>query len=80
MSLKDADEEQVHIVIELKDMGKGKMPAEKRSFSKNARLLLCAKEEIVNNFKSKIFITKILEPTPEQKVFATPKQKRNEMN
>ena len=36
-------------------MGRGKMPVEKRSFLKNGRLFLRAREKIFNNFKSKIF-------------------------
>ena len=40
---KNADEEQRQRVNELKDMGKEKMPIEKRSFLKNAGLLLSAK-------------------------------------
>ena len=40
LSLKNADEGQIQITNELNDMGKCKMPVEKRSFLKNAGLIL----------------------------------------
>ena len=48
LSIKDADKEQIQIANELKDMGKSKMPGEKKSFLKNAGLLLNAREKILN--------------------------------
>ena len=71
MSLKDSHEEQIRITNELKDMVKGKMSVEKRSFLKNTGLLLSAREKIC--FKSKIFPTKNPEPKPEPTVFDTSK-------
>ena len=69
--MKDADEEQIQTASESKDMRKGKMLVEKKSFLKNTGLLLSAREKIVNNFKSKLFPTRNLEPEPA--VFDVPK-------
>ena len=58
-------------------MGKGKIPVEKKVFSKDTGLFPSAKEKILNNFKSEIFPTKnpakILtsEQAPEPTVFDT---------
>ena len=49
-------------------MGKGKMAVQKGPFLMNAGLL-----KILNDFKSRIFPTKIFESEPEPTVFATPK-------
>ena len=76
---KNADKEQNQIANELKDIGKGKMPNEKICFLKNARLIISAREKNHNNFKSKIFLTKNLEPKPGQTVYATSKQKKNKL-
>ena len=79
MSLEDADKEQSQLFNELKDMGTGKTSVEKKSFLKNARLFLSARETILNNFETKIFPTKnsdkipAPEPSPEPAVFDTPK-------
>ena len=61
LSIKNADKEQIQIANELKDMGKGKMPSEKKSFLKNAGLLLNAREKILNNLKRKLFPAKNIE-------------------
>ena len=47
-------------------MGKSQIPIENRSFLKNTGLLLSARKNVFNNFKSKIFPTKNLDkiPTP----------------
>ena len=51
------------------------MLAEKIHFIKKARLLVSAREKIINTFKEKILLTKYPKPEPEQKselaVFAT---------
>ena len=70
-------------------MGNGKIPLERRSFLKNARLLLSARENVLNNFKSKIFPTTnsdeipttepAPEPTPEPVVFDTPKPTKEQI-
>ena len=52
------------------------MPAGKRSFLKNAELLLRAKEKILNNFKNKIFPTKILCQHPNQQNLLNLNKKR----
>ena len=65
LSIKDADKEQIQIANELKDMGKGKMPGEKKSFLKNAGLLLNAREKILNNLKRKLFPAKNIESEPD---------------
>ena len=70
--IKNADEEQIQIANELKGMGKGKMPVEKGPFLKNAGLFLGARKKILDNFKSKISPTNIIESEPEP-TFATPK-------
>ena len=49
------------------------MPVGKRPVLKNAGLLLSAREKILNNFKTNIFPTKIVESEPEPTLFATPK-------
>ena len=41
------------------------MSLEKRTLLKSLGLLLSAREKILNNFKSKIFPTKNIEPQPE---------------
>ena len=60
-----------------KDMHKRKIPVEAISFLKNAGLLIRTREEILNNFKGKIFAIKNLEPayesSPDSAVFHTPK-------
>ena len=53
LSLDDADEEQVHLASELKDIGKGKIPVKKRSFLKNAGLLISAREKFLIILKVK---------------------------
>ena len=69
--LETADEEQTYLFNELKSISK--------SFLKNARLFLSAREKILNNFKNKIFpiknSDKILTPEPQlnQHAFARPK-------
>ena len=45
----------VRSVNELKDIDKGKIPAEKQFSLKNAALFCSAREKILNKFKSKIF-------------------------
>ena len=73
----------VQIFNELKDMGKGIIPIEKIYFLTNVALLLCPREKVLDNFKIKVFPTKTLESEPEPEhqlaVFATPKQKKNEL-
>ena len=54
-------------------MGKGKMSFERISFLKNARLLLSARENTFNNFKSKIFSTESLESERKSESKAKPK-------
>ena len=71
MSLENADEEKIQLANALKDMDKGKRPVEKISFLKNAILLLSGRENILYNFKGKIFPAKNPEPEPEPTVFAT---------
>ena len=66
LSIKNADKEQIQIANELKDMGNGKMPGEKKSFLKNAGLLLNAREKILNNLKRKLFPAKNIESEPYQ--------------
>ena len=60
LSLENVDEEQNQLVNDLEDRSKCKIPVEKRSFLKNAALFLTEREEILNNFKRKIFPTKKL--------------------
>ena len=64
LSLKDADEENILLVNELTDMNRSKVPFVKMSFLNNAKLLLSAREKILNSFKSKILTKKILDDTP----------------
>ena len=47
LSLKNADGEQIQITNELKDMVKGKIPVEKRSFLKNTGLFLIARGKMI---------------------------------
>ena len=72
LSLEDADKEQIQLANELNDMSKGKIPIEKGLFLKNAKLVISERENILNNFKDKIFLKKNPEPEPEQTVLATP--------
>ena len=51
-------EEQTYLLNEVKSISKGKLPVEKRSFLKNERLFLSAREKIINKFKSKVFAIK----------------------
>ena len=81
--LEDADEKQSYLINELKDMGKGKTPLEKKSLLKNAGLFLIGREKILNNFKVKTFLIKNIdknstlepapEPAPDPTAFDTPK-------
>ena len=75
LSLEDADEEQIQLANELKDIGKGNVTVEKSPFLRNAVLFISARQKILNNFKGKIFPTRNPEPAPkpESTVFATPK-------
>ena len=57
--IKDADEKQRQLVHELKDVGKAKIPVEKRKFLNNVRLLPNAGDKTLNSFKNKIFPIKI---------------------
>ena len=57
LSLEGADEKQSHLINELKDMGKGKIPLEKKSLL-NGGLFLIGREKILNNFKVKTFLIK----------------------
>ena len=61
LSWKNADQEQIQIANELKDMDKGKVPVGKRASLKNRRLLH-ATEKTINNSKNKIISKKHLEP------------------
>ena len=85
MSLEDADEEQSQLINELKDVGKGKISVEERSFLKNAALFLSARKEVVNNFKCKTFPIKnqdkipILSLPPKPSVFYTSKTTKKEL-
>ena len=54
LSLEDADEENISLVNELRGMNRNKAPFEKMSFLSNAKLLLSAREKILNSFESKI--------------------------
>ena len=84
MSLEDADRENISLVNELRSMNRIKVPLEKISFLSNAKLILSAREKILNSFKSKIlpkknvdntaFIEETLDPTPDLTVFDTSKQ------
>ena len=78
--LEDADDEHIQLTNELKDIGKGKKPSEKRSSLKNAGLLISAIEKILNNFKGKLFPIKNREPVPEPEpeVFSTPKPRKEQ--
>ena len=66
-----------------KEMHKRKIPVEAISFLKNAGLLIRTREEILNNFKGKIFALKNLEPaqepSPDPAVFDTPKPTPNKL-
>ena len=52
------------------------MPVTKRSFLKNAGIILSVRGKIPNNFINKILPIKNLESEPELTAFATPKQKK----
>ena len=55
------------------------MPVTKRSFLKNAGIILSVRGKIPNNFINKILPIKNLESEPELTAFATPKQKKNKL-
>ena len=89
MTLKDADEIQIKLVIILKSLKRGAKSVEKWSSLNNIVLFLSSREIIHFYFRIKIFSTKnerpeqALEPTPKPtpkparnlKVFVTPKKK-----
>ena len=52
------------------------MPVTKRSFLKNAGIIVSVRGKIPNNFINKILPIKNLESEPELTAFATPKQKK----
>ena len=74
MPLEDADQEQSHLVNELR-VSKVNIPVEGKCFVKNARLFVSAREKFLNNVKCKMFPTKNLNKilTLNLKVFDTPK-------
>ena len=58
MALRDCDEEQSKLNNELKGINNGVNTVKKRSFQNNMGLFLSAREKILNNIESKVFLIK----------------------
>ena len=59
MSIEDADEKQIQLANELKDMSIGKRPVLKSSFLKNRGFIISLREKFLIN-KAKYFPQKVL--------------------
>ena len=84
LSIENYDQEQIKLSKDVNNISKGEKRIQKIPFMKNLRFLSDARQEVLNNFKSNVFILeksiikRISEPTPEQLVFYTPKQTRKQ--
>ena len=61
LSLKDADDEQIKFVNELKSIDNGPKSVEKKLFMNNVVLFLTAREKVLNNFENRLFPIENLE-------------------
>ena len=84
LSIGNDDQEQIKLSKDVNHITKGEKPIQQISFMKNLRFLSDMRQEVLNNFKSNVFILeksiiqRISEPTPEQLVFYTPRQTRKQ--
>ena len=84
LSIENDNHEQIKLSKDVNDISKGEKQIQKIPLMENLRFLSDARQEVLNNFKSNVFILeksiiqRISEPAPEQLVFYTPKQKRKQ--
>ena len=84
LSIENYDQEQIKLSKDVNNISKGEKRIQKIPFMKNLRFLSDARQEVLNNFKSNVFILeksiiqRISEPTPGQIVFYTPRQTRKQ--
>ena len=55
LSIENADNEQSNLFKRLSNLNKGRKSSEKISFLKNVKMLLKAREDVLNSFKSNLF-------------------------